>query len=287
MIPAAFDYVRPATLAEALGLLASGDESTKVMSGGHSLLPLLKLRLASVGRIVDVGRLRELRGVEASGEGLQIGAASTYAEVLGSSLAAERFPLLAEAIHDIGDVQVRNRGTLGGALAHADPASDMPAVALALDMQLVLRSASGERVVSADGFFHGPFVTDLHHDELLVQLRLPALPAGAGTAYRQLAQRASGYSLVGVAAAVARSGGKVSHVRVGVTGVGDHPYRAAGVEAALLGSEGGPAAVAAAAAHAADGQTVNDDFHADRQYRTAMATVYVRRALEAALARAA
>lgn len=286
MIPAAFDYVRPASVAEALNLLASGGEGTKVIAGGHSLLPLLKMRLASADRLIDVSRLSELHGVESWGDGLAIGAAATYAAVLGSALALARCPLLAEAITDIGDVQVRNRGTLGGSLAHADPASDMPALVLALDAQLVLRSAGGERVVAADGFFHSPFVTDIHADELLMQIRIPALPAGAGTAYRQLVQRASGYSLVGVAAVVASSGGTLSHVRVGVTGVGDHAYRATAVEAALAGTDGGSAALAGAAAHAADGQEVGSDIHADRQYRTAMAAVYVRRALEAAMARA-
>ncbi|MEA2623355.1 MAG: aerobic carbon-monoxide dehydrogenase medium subunit [Chloroflexota bacterium] len=284
MIPAAFEYVRPESLVEALDLLAAGDEGTKVIAGGHSLLPLLKLRLATPERLVDIGRLRDLRGIGAWEDGLAIGGAATYAEVLASDLARERCPLLGRAIHDVGDVQVRNRGTLGGSLAHADPASDMPAVALALDAQLVLRSAAGERVVDADGFFLEPFVTALRPDELLVQIRIPGLPGAAGTTYRQLMQPASGFSVVGVAVVVARAGGTVSHVRVGVTGVGDHPYRATAVEAALAGTDGGPSSIAAAAVHAADGQQVNSDIHADREYRTAMAAVYVRRALEAALA---
>lgn len=285
MIPAAFDYVRPASVTEALDLLAEHTEGTKVIAGGHSLLPLLKMRLASAERLIDISRLRELHGVAAWEEGLAIGGAATYAEVLGSDLARTRCPLLAEAINDIGDVQVRNRGTLGGSLAHADPASDMPALALALDAKLVLRSAGRERVVAADGFFHSPFVTDLHPDELLTQIRIPPLPAGAGTAYRQLVQKASGYSLVGVAAVVAYDGGTISHVRVGVTGVGDHAYRAKAVESALAGTKGHAAAVSAAAAHAAEGQEVGSDIHADREYRTAMAAVFVRRALEAAIER--
>lgn len=286
MIPAAFDYIRPGSLAEALDLLAGATDGTKVIAGGHSLLPLLKMRLASADRLIDISRLSELRGVDAWGDGLAIGAAATYADVLGSTLALARCPLLAEAIPDIADLQVRNRGTLGGSLAHADPASDVPALVLALDAQLVLRSARGERIVAADGFFHGAFVTEVQPDELLTQIRIPALPAGAGTAYLQLTQRASGYSLVGVAAVVAMSAGAVSHVRVGITGVGDHAYRATAVEGALAGTDGGPAAIGAAAAHAADGQEVGADIHADREYRTAMASVYARRALEAAIARA-
>ncbi len=286
MIPTAFDYVRPSSLSEALGLLAGDHEGTKVICGGHSLLPLLKMRLAHAERLIDVSRLPELHGVHDWKGGLAIGAAATYADVLGSSLAASRCPLLAEAITDIGDLQVRNRGTLGGSLAHADPASDMPALVLALGAELVLNSAGGERTVAAEAFFHSPFETDLHPDELLTQIRIPALPAGAGTAYRQLVQRASGYSLVGVAAVVARSGGSINHVRVGITGVGDHAYRATAVETALTGTTGSAAALKAAASHAAKGQEVGTDIHADREYRTAMAAVYVRRALEAALARA-
>ena len=288
MIPTAFDYVRRASLDEALALLASGGDGTKVICGGQSLLPLLKLRLAHVDRLVDVSRLGELKGVrEGEAGGLVIGAATTYRDLLDSEVAGARFPILHEVTQDIGDVQVRNRGTVGGSLAHADPASDMPAVALALNAQLVLRSSQGHRTVSADGFFVGTFATTATPTELLVELHLPALPSGAGTAYRQLPQLASGYSLVGVAAVVACGGGKVTHARVGITGVGEVAYRATAVEAALIGTDGGPEAIAAATAHAADGQVVNSDMHADGAYRTAMAAVITRRALEAAIARAA
>jgi aerobic carbon-monoxide dehydrogenase medium subunit len=287
MIPTAFAYVRPATLNDALEALANGGDGTKVICGGQSLLPLLKLRLAHVERLVDVSRLGELKGIrEAEGGGLVIGAATTYRELLDSKELGQRFPIMHEATQDIGDVQVRNRGTVGGSLAHADPASDMPAVVLALDAELVLRSSDGNRIVSADGFFVGTFVTAATSTELLVELHLPALPAGAGTAYRQLPQLASGYSLVGAAAVIALGGGKVTHVRVGITGVGEVAYRAPAVEAALLGTDGGSEAIAAAAAHAADGQVVNSDIHADGSYRAAMAAVITRRALEAAFTRA-
>ena len=186
---------------------------------------------------------------------------------------------------DIGDLQVRNRGTLGGSLAHADPASDMPAVALAWMPNWSLNS-KGERTVAADAFFHSPFVTDLRPEELLTQICIPALPAGAGTAYRQLVQRASGYSLVGVAAVVASPGGTISHVRVGITGVGDHAYRASAVEAALQGKKAERGRARGCRFARRQGQEVGADIHADREYRTAMAAVYVRRAWEAALARA-
>jgi carbon-monoxide dehydrogenase medium subunit len=282
VIPAAFDYQRPASLDEALTILANAGDGTKVIAGGQSLLPLLKMRLASAERLVDIGRLDELKtyGPTADG-GYEIGALATYADMID----ATGLDWAAEAIEQVGDVQVRNRGTIAGSLAHCDPASDVPAVCLALDYSVVLRSAGGERVVPTDGFFQGPFQTQLESDELIVALRRGPLPAGVTGAYRKLAQPASGYSIVGVAAVVAMDGGTISHARVALTGVGEHPYRAKAVEAALLGSDGSPAAVAAAAEHATDGQTVNSDIHADRDYRSHMAVIYTRRAIEAALGR--
>ncbi len=282
MIPAAFDYRRPASVDEALRILATAGDGTKVIAGGQSLLPLLKLRLASADTLLDIGRLSDLKafGPTADG-GYEIGALATYADMIG----ATRLGWVAEAIEDIGDVQVRNRGTVAGSMAHCDPAADAPAVCLALDYSVVIRSQRGERVVPTDAFFEGPFQTGLASDELIVGLRRGPLPDGATGAYRKLAQPASGYAIVGVAAVVALQGGTIGHARVALTGVGDHPYRAKAVEAALTGSDGSPASVAAAAAHAADGQTVNSDIHADRDYRSHMAVVYTRRAIEAALGR--
>jgi carbon-monoxide dehydrogenase medium subunit len=288
MIPAQFDYTRPDTIEEALRILARRDPGTKVISGGMSLLPLLKLRLAEVDTLLDIGRLPELHGIrEGADGGVVIGSAVTYREVLASALVAERAPLLAEVVEDIGDVQVRNRGTLGGSLAHADPASDIPAAVLALDAVLALRSVEGQRAGPVDGFFQGAFETAIRPHELVVELRIPRQPAGAGSAYRQLTQPASGYSMVGVAAVAAREGGVISHARVALTGVGEVAYRAKAVESALLGSDGSASAIAAAAAPAIDGQQVNSDIHADAEYRGAMAVVLTRRAIEAALARAA
>lgn len=287
MIPSAFDYARPASVGEALDRLAASGGSAKVLAGGQSLLPLLKLRLARCETVVDIGRLTELRIIrELPGGGLGIGALASYSEVLGSDLATGRVPLLALVIPGIGDVQVRNRGTLGGSIAHADPASDMPAVVLALDARIAVRSRSGEREVAATGFFEGAFATDLGEDELLTEIRIPAQPAGAGMAFRRLEQPASGYSIVGVAAVVGLTAGSITTARIGITGVGDVAYRASAVEAALVGSSGDAAAIAAAAAHAADGITVNSDIHADAEYRAEMARVETRRAIEAALAAA-
>jgi carbon-monoxide dehydrogenase medium subunit len=282
VIPAAFDYQRPTSLDEALGALAGSDGGVKVLAGGQSLLPLLKLRLAHADKLVDIGRLSELKanGETADG-GYEMGALTTYAEVL----AATKLAWAAEAIEHVGDVQVRNRGTVAGSIAHCDPASDAPAISLALDYSAVLRSKRGERVVPLGGFFEGPFQTALEPDEMIVSLRRGPLPAGVTGAYRKLAQPASGYSIVGVAVVVAVGDGSVRHARVAVTGVGEKPYRATAVEDALLGSDGSSGAVAAAAVHATDGQSVSSDIHADREYRTQMATVYTRRAIEAALGR--
>ena len=283
MIPASFGYQRPATLDAALAALAASNGSAKVLAGGMSLLPLMKLRLASPETLIDIGRLEELKGAKALPDGgFEMGSLVTYAEVLDTT----QLDFARDTILGIGDVQVRNRGTVGGAIAHADPASDLPALGLALDYS-VLRSARGERVVPLDGFFDGAFQTGIAPDEILVALRRGPLPAGAAGAYRKLKQPASGYSIVGVAAVVASSGGSISHARVALTGVGEVAYRAKAVEAALVGSDGSAGAVAAAAAHATDGVTVNSDIHADREYRTRMAEVYTRRAIEAALGRSA
>lgn len=284
MIPAAFSYQRPATLDAALAALAASNGAAKVLAGGMSLLPLMKLRLATVEALIDIGRLDELKGARATADGgYEIGALTTYAD----TLAATQLDFAKDCILGIGDVQVRNRGTVGGAIAHADPASDLPALALALDYSVVLRSQRGERVVPVDGFFQGAFATGIEADEILVSVRRGPLPAGVKGAYKKMENPASGYSVVGVCAVLASSGGSISHARVALTGVGEVAYRAKAVEAALLGSDGSAASVAAAAVHATDGQTVNGDIHADRAYRTQMAAVYTRRAIEAALGRTA
>lgn len=280
MIPAAFSYQRASSLDDALTALAGGD--AKVLAGGMSLLPLMKLRLASPERLIDIGRLSELRAIGPTGDGgFEVGALATYSDILANTI----LPVAVQCVSDIGDVQVRNRGTVGGAISHADPASDLPALGLALDYSAVLRSSRGERTVPLDGFFTGTFTTAMAPDELLVKLVRGPLPADAGGSYQKLKNPASGYSIVGVAAVVAMSGGSVAHARVALTGVGEVAYRAREVEAALVGSDGSPDAVAGAAAHATVGQVVNGDIHADRAYRASMAVVYTRRAIEAALGR--
>ena len=282
MIPNTFDYQRASSLDEALGLV--GTPGTKVIAGGMSLLPLMKLRLASPDRLVDIGRLAELRGVRELPDGrLAVGALTTYTE-LGES-AARHYGLIGDALPDIGDVQVRNRGTVGGAVAHCDPASDLPAVLLALDAEIVARSKRGEKIYPADGFFTGAFTTALAEDELVTEIRLPGPRDDAGSAFVSLAQRASGYSIVGVAAVVIKSGSAISQAGIALTGVGDAPFRARAVEAALVGNEGTAESIAAAAAHATEGVTVAGDIHADSEYRAAMAITYTKRAISAALGR--
>jgi carbon-monoxide dehydrogenase medium subunit len=284
VIPAAFAYQRPTSIEEALKILGS-DPGAKVLAGGQSLLPLLKLRVAAADTLVDIGRLPGLRGVRQLDDGrLEVGALTTYSDLLESP--ARDYGLLRDALPHIGDIQVRNRGTVGGAIAHSDPASDLPACLLALDAELVIRSASGERTTGIDGFFEGAFTTGLRPGELLIAIRLPGARDDAGSAYISLQQSASGYALVGVAAIVFTDpAGGIAAANVALTGVGDVAYRARGVESALAGSDGSRASIAAAAAHATDGIEVASDIHADRAYRTAMAEVYTRRAIEAALAR--
>jgi carbon-monoxide dehydrogenase medium subunit len=282
MIPAEFSYVRPTSIEEAAQ--AAGQPGAKVIAGGQSLLPLMKLRLARPSTIVDIGRIPGLSGTHYLPDGgVEMGALTTYAQVIAET----QLEWTREALSNVGDVQVRNRGTLGGSIAHADPASDAPAIALALDYSAVLRSPRGERVVPLDGFFTGPFTTTAAEDEILVALRRPPLPDGVGGAYEKLAQPASGYAMVGVAVVLGRSGETISHARVALTGVADHPYRAKAVEDALVGSDGSASAIAAAAAHATDGVAVNSDIHANAAYRSAMAVVHTRRAIETALGRSA
>ena len=282
MIPAAFDYVRPGSIEDAAQ--AAGQPGAKVIAGGQSLLSLMRLRLARPTTLVDIGRIPGLVGTRYTEDGgAEIGAMTTYAQVIAET----QLEWARDAVANIGDVQVRNRGTIGGSVAHADPASDAPAILLALDYSAVLRSSRGERVVPLDGFFTGPFTTTVAPDEILVAVRRPRLPDGVGGAYEKLPVLASGYAVVGVAAVIARSGGSISHARVALTGVGEHPYRAKAVESALVGSDGSASAIAAAAAHATDGVSVNSDIHANAAYRSAMAVVHTRRAIEAALGRSA
>jgi carbon-monoxide dehydrogenase medium subunit len=282
VIPASFSYQRPATVDEALRAIAA-DPDAKILAGGHSLLPLLKLRLARTEALIDIGRLQELKGLRYAADGsASMGALTTYAELAATT----RLDFVREGILHAADMQVRNRATVGGAVAHADPASDLPPLLIALDASIIVRSSRGERVIAATDFFLGPFETAIRPDELVTEIRRPALPAGAGGAYAKLAQPASGYAMVGVCAVIARVGGRIEHARVALTGVSDSAYRATAVEEGLVGTDGSPDVIAAAAAEATANRSINSDIHADREYRAAMAEVYTRRAIETARSRA-
>lgn len=284
MIPASFDYLRAGSLRDALAALAAGD-GTKVLAGGHSLLPMMRFRLAQPARLVDIAGLPELQGIKEQRRGARIGAGTTYRDLLQSELLRDRFPILAECAEHIGDRQVRNRGTIGGGLAHADPASDMPAVMLALDATFNLRSKHGRRSVQAREFFHGPFSTALADDELLIDIVLPPLPKGAGAAYVSQEQAASGYPLAGAAVVVARTRRTLSYASAAFAGVSDRPWQIRSTEL-LLGTKAEPDVLAKVVGGALEGIEVNGDIHAPVEYRRHLAAVMLRRALDTALERA-
>ncbi|HLV59241.1 MAG TPA: xanthine dehydrogenase family protein subunit M [Natronosporangium sp.] len=276
MIPATFDYVKPTTVDEAVAALAGAGDDAKVLAGGHSLLPVLRLRLAAPGLLVDLGGIEELRGVRLDGGALVVGAMTTHAEVAGDPQVRDNAALLAQAAACIGDRQVRHRGTIGGSLAHADPAGDLPTAAVALDAELVVAGPSGRRTVKAREFFVDYFTTALRPDEVLVEVRVPALP-GWGAHYAKVSRTAQAWATVAVAAAVRRDNGTIGEARVALTNMGPTPVRATAVEQALAGA--GPDGVAAAAGHAAEGTSPPSDTTASAAYRTHLATVLTRRAV--------
>jgi len=286
MIPAPFEYHAPKTLEEALRLVERHGDEAKLLAGGHSLLPLMKLRLAAPRYVIDLGRLRGMSYIRQEGGHIIIGALTTHAEIAGSALLRGKCPLLPETAAEIGDVQVRNRGTLGGSLAHADPAADYPAAILALDAEIVAASTSGTRTIPAAEFFVDMLTTQLRPGEILTQVRVPTLAPRTGTAYAKLHQPASGFAIVGVAARVAVNKGKIEDLAVGITGVGPRAYRAEAVEKALRNKKPTPRLLADVARHAAQGVEPLSDLHASAEYRRQMAAVFTRRALERAIARA-
>jgi aerobic carbon-monoxide dehydrogenase medium subunit len=282
VIPASFDYVRPATAAEAVQALASAGEDAKVLAGGQSLLPILRLRLAYPEILVDLGGIDELSGVTDDGDAIVIGAMTTHDEVLHDGLVAEHAPLLVQATKTVADRQVRHLGTFGGSLAHADPAGDLPSVALALDAELRLLGTSGERTVPAREFFLDYLTTVLAPDEILTSIRIPKLGSGWSTHYEKFNRVAQAWSIVAVAAAVRRENGRIAEARIGLTNMGSTPLRAAAVEQALTGAEATAAAVAQACARAAEGTTPPSDLSARADYREHLAGVLTRRAVLAA-----
>jgi carbon-monoxide dehydrogenase medium subunit len=282
MIPAAFAYARPTTVDEALQAVASGGEDVKILAGGQSLIPVMRLRLAAPETVVDLTKVAELRGVREEGDAIVIGAMTTHSDVLSDPLIARWAPLIAEATETVADRQVRHRGTFGGALAHADPAGDLPAVALALDAEFVIAGLNGRRTVPAAEFFVDYLTTALEEGELLVEIRVPKLHGTWGMHYEKLNRVAQAWSIVAVAALVRREENVIAEARVGLTNMGPTPLRASGVEAALVGVPATREAVAAAAEHAAEGTSPSSDLNAQADYRQHLATVLTRRAVTVA-----
>ena len=280
MIPVAFDYVAPESVEDALAALAEAGDDGKVLAGGQSLLPVLRMRLNAPEKVIDLSRIANLRGVCEDGDHIVVGAMTTHHEVATDPLIREHAAVLAEAASTVADPQIRHRGTLGGALAHADPAGDLGAPVLALDAELVVTGMGGERRVPATEFFTDLFETAVGDSELLTAIRIPK-HTGWGSAYEKFVRVSHQWSIVGVAAVVKGSGGTVEQAKIGLTNMGSTPLRATAAEAALAGASG--EAIAAAAAKAADGATPPSDLNGASDYRAHLAQVLTRRAVERAL----
>ena len=286
MIPETFEYHRPSTVDEALSLLNLHGDDAKLLAGGHSLLPAMKLRLSSPGHLIDIGQIDELQQIATDGGDVVIGGGATHHDIESSDVVQDNAPVLAKAAASIGDVQVRNMGTIGGSLAHADPAADYPAAVLAADAQIRVKGSGGERTIAASEFFLELFTTSLGPDEIILDVRVPSQPAGTGSAYIKFPHPASRFAVCGCAASVTVNGGSCSDVRVGFTGVANAAFRDSGVENAMNGSSGDEAAIAAAAAVAADGAELLSDSFAGEDYRQHLAKVFAGHALTAAVAAA-
>jgi carbon-monoxide dehydrogenase medium subunit len=283
VIPTAFEYQRATSVDDALAKMAAAGGAAKFLAGGHSLVPLMKLRLSEPGSLIDISRVPELAGIRESEGRIEIGAATVHQQVATAALLRERCPVVAEAAAAIGDPQVRNRGTIGGSLAHADPSADMPAVMVALDAEIRLRSARGARAVKAADFFQDLFTVDMQPDEILVSVSFAPAKAGA---YVKLYQKASHYAIVGVAAVLDVQDGRIQSARLGLTGATTHAVRLTAVEQALSGQAASADAIANATAQAGAGlEAINSDLHASEEYRRAMIPVFTRRAVQAALSR--
>ena len=286
MYPASFEYHRVATVEEAVGLLTRHKDDAKLLAGGHSLIPMMKLRLAQPKHLVDIGRVQGLAGIREEGGHFVLGALTTHYAVESSAAIKQKCAMLSEAAAVIGDPQVRNYGTVGGSVAHSDPAADWPAVMLALGAEIKAVGPKGARTIKIDDFFKDLFTTALGPDEVLTEIRIPTGGHG-GAAYMKHPHPASRFAVCGVAAAVALDGtGKCTSARVGVTGVGSKAVRAKGVEAALVGKTLDAAAISAAAQKAADGIDINADLQGSVEYKAHLTRVYARRALERAVERA-
>ncbi len=286
-VPAAFDYHPAASVAEAISLLQQYGDDAKLLAGGHSLLPTMKLRLAQPAHLVDLGKISGLSYIREENGAIAVGAMTTYTTLLKSDVLSRHFAILPEGIAVIGDQQVRNRGTIGGSIAHSDPAADMPGIVLALKADILVQGANGVRTIKADDFFTGMFETALQAGEIITEIRFAIPPANTGSAYMKLENKASHYAVTGCAAVVSLGGdGTCSAASVVITGASVMSTRATAVEAALVGKKLDAATVAGAASHAADGLELVEDIHGSKTYRSNMTVVMTRRAIQRAAERA-
>lgn len=286
MIPAGFDYHAPRSVADAIKLLGELGPEAKLLAGGHSLLPMMKLRFAAPSHLIDLGRISDLRGIAQAGDEIRIGAMTTEADLLGSKLLAEEVPLLVEGASWIADPQVRYKGTIGGDISHGDPGNDHPALMLALDASFVLTGPKGERVVKADGYFLGLYSTLLEPDEILTQIRIPVPAAGSGWSYSKLKRKAGDFATAATAVVLQMKGGKVAKVAIALTNVGPTALKASAAEDSLVGKAIDEASLNEAARLAMSICDPVPDQRGDAAYKTAMCGEMTRRALQAAAARA-
>jgi carbon-monoxide dehydrogenase medium subunit len=285
MYPAQFEYHKAGTVKEALDLLAKYKDEAKVLAGGHSLLPAMKLRLAQPKHVIDIGKVSGLAGVREDGATLVVGALTTHYAIESSAVLKSKCPLLPEVAGHIGDPMVRNMGTLGGSLAHADPAADWPAAVIALGAELVAEGPKGKRTIKVDDFFKGLLTTALAEGEILTEIRVPACGANVKGAYAKFPHPASRFAVVGVAAVLTVDGGKVSKASIGITGAGTKATRAKGVEAAIVGKAADAVSIQAAAEKAAEGVDVQADLQGSVEYKQHLLRVFAKRAMEAAAAK--
>ena len=285
MIPAAFDYIAVKSVPEAVSELVKHGDEAKVLAGGHSLIPLMKLRLATPAFLVDIGRIKDLNYIRQTDGQLAFGAMTTHHDIEFSDLVKEKLPLLASAAAQIGDPQVRNCGTIGGAAVHADPNGDFPSCLLALDAQFKVVGQKGERSIPAKDFFVETFTSALQPDEILMEIRVPVPPPGSKGTYLKFSRRSQDWAIVAVAAQVTLKGHNVDRVSIGLTGMGSKPLRAMAVELALRGKGAHEEELRAAAAKAAEGTNPPGDLNGSPDYRRHLATVLTRRALEQITAR--
>jgi aerobic carbon-monoxide dehydrogenase medium subunit len=285
MIPPTFDYHVPSSVADAIKLLGELGPEAKLLAGGHSLLPMMKLRFAQPAHLIDLNRIPGLRGIREDGQVVCIGAMTVENELIASSVLQAKLPLLVEAAQSIADPQVRNRGTIGGDIAHGDPGNDHPAIAMALDAVFVLEGPNGKRQVAAEGFFQGTYLTDMAEDEILVEIRVPAFASGTGSAYEKLKRKTGDWATAAAAVVLRLDGGVVSHARITLTNLGPTALRAHEAEAALMGQAVSPASMAEAARRAMAICDAADDLRGDNEYKTAMAGQMVQRAIAKAASR--